>query len=132
MMGRLCFDMCLSACPHLGEVPWPGPAGGVPLKGVPQWVVPHLRYPPQTWMGVPPPQVPPPPCRTWTGGTQTGGIPHLGSPRSDLDRGEVPQRGGTPLQLTDGVLDKWRSVCLLHSHRRTFLLAIKLACSVKC
>ena len=62
--------------------------------------VPHLRYPPsQTWLGGTPPQVPPP-GQTWLGG--------------------YPDRGGTPPRV---VLDTQRSVCLLRSRRRTFLLS---------
>ena len=64
-----------------------------------------------------PPQVPPvrPGCGYLMGGTP----PQV--PPSDLD-GEYPAWGGTPLWLTDGVLDKRQSVCLLRSRRRTFLL----------
>ena len=137
-MGRLCFDSCLSFCL---STPQPGPAGGYPDGGVP-----HLGYPPpirpgggEGWgtdggyptSGTPPsdlarggapmdgtpPQVSPsrpgrgvpnggyptsgtPPHRTWLGGTSTGG-------------------GGYP---TSVVLDTPRSVCLLRSRRRTFLL----------
>ena len=138
-----------SVCPHLGGggvsrarsrqgggVPKPCPAKGVPqlggtLMGVP-WV-PH-----QTWgvpqLGDPDGGYPRYPPSDLHGGYLTGGYPRY--PPSDLDGGYpdggctpigVPQQGGyrnggyPPLWLTDGVLDKRWSVCLLHSHRRTFL-----------
>ena len=80
----------------------PGPASGTPAGGSPTSGTPHW-----TWLGGPlpgggtPPQVPPS-SRTWPRGVPLPG-------------------GGTPLQETDGVLDTPRSVCLLHSRRRTFL-----------
>ena len=93
-----------SVCPHLGGgypsqvelgggVPKPGPAGG--------------RYP--DWGGT-----------LWGtlmwGGTRQG-VSQLGG----TPTGGYPTGVGTPLWLTDGVLDKRRSVCLLRSRRRTFL-----------
>ena len=69
-----------------------------------------------------PPQVTPPPIRPGAG------LPHLGYPPSDLGLGGTPpwvpppvgpgRGGGTPPRV---VLDTPRSVCLLRSHRRTFL-----------
>ena len=50
------------------------------------------------------------PHQTWTWGTPIGGVPS-----------QTWMGGGTPLRLTDGVLDTPRSVCLLRSRRRTFL-----------
>ena len=56
--GRLCFDTCLSVCPHLGQVqpgggasvpPPSGLAGGYPDRGTP------------CWRGTPPQVLPPPP-----------------------------------------------------------------------
>ena len=114
--GRLCFDTCLSVCPHLG-VPRPGPGGGgypsqAQLEGYPPARgVPHLRYPHQTWPG----------------GTPAGGYSTLGSPLvRPGQRVPLSGGGGTPPQVTDGVLDMPRSVCLLRSRRRTFLFHINL------
>ena len=102
MTGRLSFDMCLYSClstprgtlarsqtggtqarsswgiPLLGGTPsqtWPG---GTLLR------VPHLRYPHQTWLGVPcwgypaggtPSQEPHLPHQTWLGGILLGHTP---------------------------------------------------------
>ena len=81
-----------------------------PAGGTPPWVPPSDLVG-GTPMGVPqqgntPPQVPPM--------GQPGGT-HWGVPPSDL-------AGGIPPRVTDGVLDTPRSVCLLRSRRRTFLL----------
>ena len=106
--GRLCFDTCLSIClstpggggyPGRGGVLQPGPAGGG---------VPHLRYPPSDLAG----------------GYPCWEVPHLGyPPPSDLAGGGTPAGGGgTPPQVIDGVLDTPRSVCLLCSRRRNFLV----------
>ena len=85
--GRLCFDSCLSfglSTPGGGGTLMGGyPTSGSPhspsdLTGrVPQWGVPHLRYPPLLDLagGVPHLRYPPLSCRTWPG----GGVPHLGS-----------------------------------------------------
>ena len=118
---------------------------------VPLWGGPHLGYPPSDLAGGTPargylPQVPS--CQTWLG-VPLPGVPHLGYPSpSDLGGGGVPPvrpgqggnppwvppcqtwpggypcRGSTPPQVTDAVLDTPRSVCLLHSRRRTLLLVI--------
>ena len=130
---------------QLGRIPQPGPAGGYPLRVPPirpGWRVPllggvpHLRYPHQTWAGGYPCQGVPHlryhplsdlaggyPCR---GGISPRVPPHqtwLGVPLL----GEYPTSGTSapsppPPQVTDGVLDTPRSVCLLRSRRRTFLL----------
>ena len=108
-------EVMFSVCPHL--------EGGTPDRS--RWEgVPHPAlgnggtsarsngggYPSQVWWpsrdGVPPPHA------------RSGWIPHLG--------------WGTPLagvpppryRTTDGVLDTPRSVCLLRSRRRTFLLQV--------
>ena len=89
----------VSICPHLGGgVPRLGPDREVPLPG---------GY---STLGTPSPP------SDLTRGYPCWGVPHLGSPRSDL-----AGRGGTPPRLTDGVLDTPRSLCLLRSCR-TFLL----------
>ena len=105
-MGRLCFDTCLSVCPHgvypypimlcnisqnaMGQTPrggtLPGPAGGDTLQG---------GYPARG---------------TLPGGTQVRYPPV----RSGW--------GGYPVRTTEGVLTTQQVVCLLHSCRRTFLL----------
>ena len=130
-----------------GGVPQPGPARGYPTLGTPQsdlargvpcCGVPHLRSPHQTWSGVPYWGVPhlgyPPirPTDPLLGGTPSGtpirpgrgdtlwGYPTSGPPIRP-GRGD-PCQGGTPPPVTDGVLDTPRSVCLLRSRRRTFLL----------
>ena len=79
-----------------------GGGGGYPCQGGrPPWVPPH---------------------RTWLG----GGIPHLRYPPHWTWPGGVPLLGGgswvTPPKVIDGVLDTPRSVCLLRSRRRTFLV----------
>ena len=144
-----------------GGVPhqtWTGgyPDGGYPRWGTPHWTwmgvpqggVPEVGYPPSdldrggTLMGVPkgvPPIRPgwgypnrgvpevgyPPVGPGW--GYQMGGYPRWGTPPYQTWTGGYPDGGGgTPLRLTDGVLDKRRSVCLLRSRRRTFLLSIWL------
>ena len=77
------------------------PYGGYPMGGYPRCGTPHW-----TWMGVP-----------------RQGYPRWGTPLIRPGQGMgVPRQGGTPLRLTDGVFDKRRSVCLLRSRRRTFLL----------
>ena len=55
-------------------------------------------------------------------------LSHLGYPPSDLAEGGTPAGGGEgwvgiPPSVTDGVLDTPRSVCLLRSRRRIFLLS---------
>ena len=45
--GRLCFDTCLSVCPHLGGVPGQVQPGGTPARSSQA----HLGYPRQTWLG---------------------------------------------------------------------------------
>ena len=109
--GYVLTRVCPSVCPHPvgGEVPQLGPGGGdTPARS--RQGVPHLGYPPQTWLGVPhlgypPGQVWPevgyPPVRSDQGGTQ-GGVPWLGGtppwvpPWSDLTRGYPTS--GTPYQ----------------------------------
>ena len=89
-----------------GGVPQPGPGGRYPCWGYPTSGTPH---------------------RTWPGGTPAegpcpGGTPPRVHPLSDLAGGGVPLLGGdTPPQVTDGVLDTPRSVCLLRSRGRSFL-----------
>ena len=79
VLARVCPSIHPSICPHLGGVPPPGPAGGVPRqeRDTPMGV-PHLGYPHQTWPG----------------GTPTGGYPTSGTPLSDL-AGGYPD-GGVP------------------------------------
>ena len=109
-------------CPHLwsgGGVPWPGPDGGgvpsqvpsdlawggtrhggTPLRPgwmYPYWGVPHLRYPCQTWLGVPllggtPPWVPQSELagEGYPSQVQPGGTPPWVTP---------PSTGGTPPQV---------------------------------
>ena len=123
--GRLCFDRCLSVCPHLGGVPWPGPdGGGVPQPG-PAWGgTPYEGYPDggtpprvhpavRPGQGDTPPWVPPLPPLDLAGRYPTSGTPHRTWP------GGYPNGGGTPPRV---VLDTPRSVCLLRSRRRTFLV----------
>ena len=98
--------------PNRGYLTRGVPKLGGTLTGVPQWGYPTSGTPPTRPGGVP----------RW--GYPNRGYPALGTPLSDLDGG-YPNRGGTPLQLTDGVLDKRRSVCLLRSRRRTFLFITK-------
>ena len=102
------FSVCLSV--HRGggtqsRSGWggvPHPAGGVP------------------WLGVP-----------WQGGTLAGGVPWLGGYPSGGYLGGTPV-GGTPAGgyprggYLAPVLVTPRSVCLLHSRRRTFLLIYHL------
>ena len=99
---------------------WGYPAGGTlpgggTLQGVPYWgggtllggtllgVVPCWGLP---WSGTPPPQP----------GQDGGGVPCPG--------GGGPCPGGYPgrSRTTEGVLNAWRTVCLLRSRRRTVLL----------
>ena len=81
-MGRLCFDTCLSVCPHLGGSTRPGPEGGVPHPD------PGRGYSPvEPARGYP--------C--WGGCVSCWGVPHLGYPPSDLVGG-YPCRGGVPCQ----------------------------------
>ena len=100
------------------------------MGGYPCWGTPP-RVPPQSdldgeWVpqGVPRWETPPwvPPIRPgW--GYPNGGYPTSGTPH----RTWMGNGGGTPLlQLTDGVLDTPRSVCILRSRRRTFLLVNRL------
>ena len=156
---RVCPSIHPSVCSHLGggtlarsrsswgggrDTPVRSTLGGVPLVGgtppqvPPGQGVPHRRYPSldlagwgdtNCWGGTPP-WVPPigpgwgvPPAG---GRYPTSGIP---LPPSDLVRG-VPLPGGAPLRETDGVLDTPRSVCLLRSPRRSFLLHIFLIAKV--
>ena len=148
---RLCFDMCLfihqSVCPHLwgeggtqarsrggtqarssrGGGGYPD-RGSTPTGGYPRWSAPH-----QIWMGGTPTGYPDggyprwgTPHQTWMGGTLTGGI-RGGVPPIRPGQGGTPTGArSTPLRLTDGELDKRRSVCLLPSRRRTFLLMMEL------
>ena len=112
-----------SVCPHLWGVPWPGPAGGVVPWPGPAWGVPHLRYPHQTWPGGVTPAGGYPTLGTSLSDL-TGGYPSLGTPCHTWLEGYSCGGGGTPPQVTDGVLDMPRSVCLLRS-RRTFLFLFK-------
>ena len=61
---------------------------------------------------------------TW-GGTLPGpawGVPCQGYPPGQVRMGGgVPCQGGYPVRTTEGVLTTRRAVCLLRSHRRTFL-----------
>ena len=105
--GRLCFDTCLSVCPCVGGVPWPGPdgggAGGYPARGYPCWGVPQLGYPPSwAWLGVPYWGYPisGTPCRTW--GYPCWGYPTLGTPH---------ETWGVPL-LGFLLLLFWVDICL--------------------
>ena len=82
------------------QVPLLGPGQGIPQQGG----VSHLGYPHQTWLG----------------GTPTGEDIPLRVPPIRPGQGGTLM-GGTPPQVRDGVLDTVRSVCLLRSHRRTFL-----------
>ena len=120
-MGRLCFDMCLSVCPHLGrgypsQVQVGGyPTSGTPIgpgQGVPQWGYPTLGTSRQTWLGGTPPQVPPPsdlagwplmggnptldtlPIRPGQGVPRLGGYPTLGTPHRTWPEG-YPTLGST-------------------------------------
>ena len=91
--------------------------GGYPYGGYPDGRVPWVPTN-QTWMG-----------GTLMGGTPgnplgvklEGGTPGTPPPPIRPGWGGYPDQGGTPLRLTDGGLDKRRSVCLLRSRRRTFL-----------
>ena len=114
--------------------------GVTPARGIPCHQVPHLGYPPSdlagggTLPGSTPPWVPPSdpargtppqvPPSDLAGGYPAGGTPPWVPP---VRPGQgYPARGypcwrSTPPRETDGVLDMPRSVCLLRSHRRTFL-----------
>ena len=145
----VCPSICLSTP---GGVPWPGPGGGgggilaksrwerCPTSGTPPvgpgQGVPNRGYPTMAT-----------PIRPGRGGTLTG-VPHLGYPHQNWPGDTPPQvhplldlAGGYPLsdlaggtltgypisyRITDGVLDTPRSVCLLRSRRRTFLLKKRL------
>ena len=105
--------------PHLRYLPPSDLAGG---GGTPPWGTP----PSWTWPGGYPTMVPPSSCQTWLGDTparSSWGVPHLGTPPpwSDLAWGGTPTRWGTPSRV---VLDAPRSVCLVRSRRRTFLLEL--------
>ena len=110
----------------LSQVPpcqtWPGgtPASWYPTSGTPV----------RPGHGVPLPGGYPTsgtPIRPGWGGTPARGVPHLGHPPIRPGQGGGVTLagggvgGGTPPQVTDGVLDTPRSVCLLRSRRRTFL-----------
>ena len=80
--GRLCFDTCLSVCPHRRVVPQPGPAReGNPAGGYPCWGFPTSGTPPSdlargcTLMGGTPPWVPTPPIRPGQGVYPDRGVP---------------------------------------------------------
>ena len=99
-----------------GEGTLPGPAGGVPCPGgtLPRGTLPGGyplggTLPGGTPLG-----------GTLPGGTQVG-YPQAGCPpQPGQDRG-YPARGGTQLgQQKEYSLHRW-AVCLLRSHRRTFL-----------
>ena len=128
--GLSCFTLFVS--PHPGGVPWPGPARGYPAKssqggtsagGIPAWGTP-------CWgRGVPWFT----PCQGWGThqpgpegrGARGSSYQGWGTPRQVQTVGEYPPPSGrcTPrYRTTDGVLDTPRSVCLLRSRRRTFLL----------
>ena len=108
VLTRVCPSIHPSVCLSTpGGYPSQVQTGGYPSQvqvgGTPArcWGVPHLGYP----------------LSDLAGGILCQGVPHLGYP---------PQPGptvpvGAP-RLTDGVLDTPWSVCLLRSHRRTFLL----------
>ena len=101
---------------HLGHPPcWTWPGGAPPWvppvrpgrRGYTDWGVPHLTYLPPSDLA---------------GGYPEGGIPpRVSPPHQTWPGGGTPTRGGTPPQITDGVLDTPRSVCLLRSRRMTFL-----------
>ena len=105
--------------------PWVHPLdldGRYPCWGVPPpWLPPHQTWPGDTLWGVS--HLRYPPLDLGEGVPPTRGVPHLGYPLppSDLAGGTLPGVG-TPPQVIDGVLDIPRSVCLLCSRRRTFLL----------
>ena len=142
--------------PTLGTPHWTWP--GVPwwgvshlryppsdlVRGYPNWGYPTLGTPPiESGWGLDLP----PPSQTWLG------VPHLGYPPLHLARGDTLTRGGTPpritppppsdlaggypdggyptsYRITDGVLDTPRSVWLLRSRRRTFLLKYSLTIKI--
>ena len=98
-----------------GTQPGPGPGRGVPCWG--GGTQPGLNGSGDTWPG-------PDWGGTWTGpdwgggtwtGPDEGGVPRPG-----------PDGGGYPGRTTEGVLATRRSVCLLHSRRRTFLFHLFL------
>ena len=97
-----------------GGLPW---LGGTPMGGTPHQTWPG-GYPGRGYPGGTPPRVPP--IRPGRGGTPMG-VPHLGYPPP-----VTPGWGGTPTGRVPHrvVLDTPRSVCLLRSRRRTFLLQI--------
>ena len=128
-----------------GTPPWVPPCqtwpGGTLPGGTPHWVPICLTWPGHTSAGGR--GVPHLGCLLSDlarGGTPAGGYPSSGTPHKTcpgvpLLRGSPargyptsgtpplrPGQGGTPPQVTDGVLDTPWSVCLLRSHRRTFLL----------
>ena len=119
-----------------GTPPWVPPSrtwpGGYPCQkgtplSIPHWTwwggtpagrgVPHLGNPPSYLAGGYPCQEGVPPVKPGQGYPCWKGVSPI---RPGL--GGTPAGGGYPPQVTDGVLDTPRSVCLLRSHRRTFLL----------
>ena len=92
--------------------------GGTPARsrqGVPWGIPTGMGYPGQVLTGVPLPT-------------------RDGVPRPGPDGGTPPCQGWGTLawyRTTDGVLDTPQSVCLLHSHRWTFLLKKKTDCRKK-
>ena len=128
--GRLCFDSCLSIClstprgryPHqvqAGGYPTQVQLGGYSTSGTP------LSDLARGYPGYCPPS-------QLSGGYPAGqvsrGLPQQGGTLSTPQPGQrglpwwgVPRRGGYPTSL---VLDTPRSVCLLRSRRRTFLLLL--------
>ena len=135
--------------PGEAQVPPVRPGGGTPARGYTTSGIPH-----QNWPGGNP-------CwgyPSWGHGTPSdlagGGVPLLGStpprvpPQSDLARG-TPTSGTPPIRPgwgvpllgvphlgyplpPDGVLDMLRSVCLLRSSRRTFLLYHLFTYNIDC
>ena len=125
--GRLCFDTCLSGClstPRGGGYPgqvqmggrcsparssWMGgtPAGGYPTSGTPLLDL----------AGGYPTSGKPPPHQTWPG----GGTPPWVTPSPPVR----PGQGGYPTSGNRWSTDTPRSVCLLRSRRRTFLLVFR-------
>ena len=113
VLTRVCPSVCLST-PRGGT--WPGPGGG----GTPARSSRAEGTPPRV----------PPPVRPGQGVPLLGGTPPQVPPPIRPGRGVYPCCGSTPPwvpphqtppQVTDGVLDTPRSVCLLRSRRRTFL-----------
>ena len=101
VLTRVCPSFCLST--PGGVYPGQVQVGGYPCQGVP-----HLWYPPSDLAGGTPPRVPP--------SDLAGGYPTSSTPPPPVR----PGQGGYP--TSDGVLDTPRSVWLLRSRRRTFLL----------